>query len=236
MNHEPNDVVQDRSKNIADHSLFADLCHPIREKLRIASFRMLYDRKAKLFIEGQKARGAFVLCTGRAKLFTSSNQGREIILRFAGPGDILGLSSVVSSRPYAATAEMMVAGDADFIPQDSLRRLMKDYDEFAIAVAEQLSANYYPLHEAARSLGLTTHLAERLAKLLLSWMSNGNEDANGYSFKLPLSHQEIADTVGVTREAVSRTLSEFRRKHLLRSENGELAIINRFELERIVQF
>src|SRR5215831_4187343 len=197
-----------------------------------------YGRKTKLFVEGQKPRGAFFLRTGSAKLTTCSMLGKTIITRFADRGDVLGLNAVVSCRAYGATAEMMTSGQVDFIARDSLLRLMKENDDFALAVAEQLSASYYPLHDVLRSLGLAIHPLERLAKLLLSWTSISTEDPgrNDHTFKLPLTHQEIADRIGSTRETVSKLFSELRKKNLLRSEGRELTIMNRLELQRIVQF
>ena len=164
--------------------------------------------------------------------------GKTIITRLAERGDVLGLNAVVSSRPYGATAEMMTCGQVDFIARDFLLRLMRQNDDFALLVTEQLSASYYPLHDVLRSLGLAIHPVERLAKLLLSWTSAGHESTsrNDHSFKLPLTHQEIADRIGSTRETVSKLFSELKRKNLLRSEGRELTIMNRLELQRIVQF
>ena len=115
---------------------------------------------------------------------------------------------------------------------------MREHHDFALAMAKELSASYYSLYDALRSLGLATHPVERLAKLLLSWTSAGNEDSNpnDHSFRLPLTHQEIADRIGSTRETVSKLFSEIRRKNLLRSEGRDLTIMNRLELQRIVHY
>jgi len=115
---------------------------------------------------------------------------------------------------------------------------MREHHDLALVVAEQLSATYYRLRDALRSLGLATHPVERLAKLLLSWTSFGNEDTGSRddSFKLPLTHQEIADSIGSTRETVSKLFSELRRKQLVRSDGAALTIMNRQELQRIVRF
>jgi len=143
------------------------------------------------------------------------------------PNHLLHLiASVSSTASYRRKTKLFVESQ------------MREHHDFAIAVAQQLSANYYSLHDAVRSLGLATHPVERLAKLLLSWTSIGNEDISRRddSFKLPLTHQEIADSIGSTRETVSKLFSELRRKHLLRSEGGALTIMNRLELQRIVRF
>lgn len=220
------------------NNLFCKLPSDLLHFIARVSTTTLYDRKTKLFVEGEKPRGVFVLRTGKAKLSTCSMLGKTIITRMADPGEALGLSAVVSGRAYGATAEMIASGQVDLILRDSLLVLMKEDRKIALAVAEQLSANYYSLHDTLRSLGLAAHPLERLAKLLLSWTSAGHESASmgDHSFKLPLTHQEIADSIGATRETVSRLFCELRRNRLLRSERGQLAIVNRPELEQIVQF
>jgi CRP/FNR family transcriptional regulator len=84
------------------------------------------------------------------------------------------------------------------------------------------------MYDVLRSLGLATHPVDRLAKLLLSWTSDSNEDTsrNYYSFKLPLTRQETADCIGSTRETVSKLFSALRRKNLLRTKGRELTIMN----------
>ena len=57
-----------------------------------------YPGGSVLFMEGQQARGAFVLCSGRVKLSTTSREGKILILKIAAPGEVLGLSAVISSR------------------------------------------------------------------------------------------------------------------------------------------
>lgn len=217
---------------------FYNLSTDLTDLIARISSTAIYCRKAKLFVEGQKPCGVFVLRTGKAKLTTCSALGKTIIARFGGPGDVLGLNAVVSGRPYGATAEMMAAGRVDFIPHHSLLQLMGEHHDLALVVAEQLSVTYYRLHDAIRSLGLGTHPLERLAKLLLSWTNASNEDivSRDYSFELPLTHQEIADSIGSTRETVSKLFSELKRKHLVRSEGGALTITDPLELQRIVRF
>jgi CRP/FNR family transcriptional regulator, cyclic AMP receptor protein len=130
----------------------------------------------------------------------------------------------------------MINGQVNFIARCFLMQLMKEYDELAFVVAEQLSRSYFPVHDAVRSLGLTSHPVERLAKLLLSWTDSGTEDAESRAFKLPLTHQEIAERIGSTRETVSKLFAELRTKRLLESNGAALAITNRLQMEKIVQF
>ena len=102
-------------------------------------------------------------------------------------------------------------------------------------MAEQLSRNYYTAYEEIRTLGLASSPSEKFAKLLLSW-STKSVPENGFAqVKLTLTHEEIAEIIGTTRETVSRLFSEFKKKQWLQLKGSTLVIRNRPALERIVQ-
>jgi len=218
---------------------FCCRCCNLLDQIERAGCKSICRRKLTLFLEGQVPRGVFILCTGRAKLSTSSTSGKTKITRISQAGDVLGLNAVVAGRAYSVTAEMMDTGQVMFISRDAFLRMMKQHGQIAVAVAEQLSRSYYPPHEMLRTLGLGAHPAERLAKFLLSWTDGLATDCNetcSERFNLSLTHQEIADSIGSTRETVSRLFSDLRRKRLVESEGAALAITNRSGLESMVQF
>src|SRR5579863_406043 len=188
-----------------------------------------------LFIAGQQPRGVFVLCVGKAKLSTSSRDGKTIITKISDSGDILGLNAVISNRPYEVTAEMMEPGQANFIPRDSFLQLLKDNPEVAARVYEQLSRNYYTAYEEIRTLGLAASPAEKFAKILLAWSTKSVQADGGSQFKLTLTHEEIAEAIGTTRETVSRLFSDFKKKQLMQLKGSTVVIRSRQSLERIVQ-
>jgi len=69
----------------------------------------LFPRGATLFAEEQPPKGVYVLCDGRAKLSICSENGKKLMLRIAGPGELLGLSATLSGHPYELTAETVDA-------------------------------------------------------------------------------------------------------------------------------
>ena len=215
---------------------FCDLSPSTLEQLNKVRCRASYPEGANLFHEGQPPRGVFVLCTGTAKLWTCSSKGKTIITRIARSGEVLGLNAAISGRPYGVSAKMIEAGQANFIPRDALLQLMRHHSEVAVAVAQQLSAVYYAAHDEVRILGLTTDPAERLAKFLLSWTMNVQKDDGGNEslpVKLSLNHEEIGQTIGATRQTVTRMFSEFRRRQMLRLSRSVLRIHDRPALEKI---
>jgi CRP/FNR family transcriptional regulator, cyclic AMP receptor protein len=220
---------------VREEHLFCNLPGPALQKLNEIKSTAVYPKSAMLFIEGQQPRGVFVLCAGKVKLSTSSKEGKIIITKLSDPGDVLGLNATISNRPYEVTAEMVEPGQANFIARDAFLHFLRENGEVAVRVAEQLSRNYYTAYEEIRTLGLTNSPAEKFAKLLLSWSPDSQRADNGCQLRLTLTHEEIAEMIGTTRETVSRLFSEFKRKQLLQLKGSTLIIRNRSALEKIVQ-
>ena len=143
-----------------DH-LFCNLSLPVLQRLNEIKSTATYPKSAMLFLEGQLPRGVFVLCTGKAKLSTSSREGKTVILNLARAGDVLGLNATISNKPYELTAEMMEPGQANFIARDALLHFLRENGEIALRVAEQLSRNYYSAFEEVRMLGLASSPSEK---------------------------------------------------------------------------
>ena len=215
--------------------LFCNLSMQAAQKLNEIKSTAIYPKGAMLFIEGQQPRGVFVLCVGKAKLSTSSREGKTIITKISEGGDILGLNAVISNRPYEVTAEMMEPGQANFVPRDSFLQFLKEFPEVAVRVAQQLSRNYYTAYEEIRTLGLAASPSEKFAKLLLSWSTKGTNEDGSSQVKMTLTHEEIAEIIGTTRETVSRLFSEFKKKQLMQLKGATLVIRSRVALEKIVQ-
>lgn len=216
-----------------EEHLFCNLPVSALQRLNDIKSTAVYPKSAVLFIEGQQPRGVFVLCTGKAKLSTSSAEGRTVITKISEAGDVLGLSAAISNRPYEVTAEMVEPGQANFITRDALLQFLREHGEVAVRVAEQLSRNYYSAYEGIRTLGLSNSPAERFAKLLLGWSQTpSNGDAT--QVKLTLTHEEIAEMIGTTRETVSRLFAQFKKKQLVQLKGATLIIRNRDALEKLV--
>jgi CRP/FNR family transcriptional regulator, cyclic AMP receptor protein len=214
--------------------LFCNLSMHAGQRLNEIKSTAVYPKGAMLFIEGQQPRGVFILCAGKVKLSTTSREGKTIITKISESGDVLGLNAVISNRPYEVTAEMMEPGQANFIPREPLLQFLKDHVEVAMRVAQQLSRNYFTAYEEIRTLGLAASPSEKFAKLLLSWSTKPQNDGSA-QVKLTLTHEEIGEILGTTRETVSRLFSEFKKKQLVQLKGATLVIRSRPALEEIVQ-
>jgi CRP/FNR family cyclic AMP-dependent transcriptional regulator len=219
---------------VREEHLFCNLSLPAVQRLNEIKSTAVYPKSAMLFIEGQQPRGVFVLCAGKAKLSTSSSEGKTIITKISEAGDILGLNATISNRPYEVTAEMMEPGQANFIARDSLLQFLREHGEVALRVAEQLSLNYYTAYDEIRTLGLTNSPSEKFAKLLLSWSPAKGNPNQPALLKMTLTHEEIAEMIGTTRETVSRLFSDFKKKQVLQIKGSTLIIRDRPALEKML--
>lgn len=220
---------------LREEYLFCNLPAPALKDLESIKSTASYPKGAQLFVEGQQPRGVFVLCHGRAKLATSSSEGRTMILKIAEAGEVLGLSATVSGKPYEVTAELLEPSQANFIGRDDFLKFLSHHGEAAVRVAQQLSQNYHSAYEEIRSLGLSETTAEKFARLLLEWSSHHAEHGNNQMrLTVTLTHEEIAQLIGSSRETITRLFSDFKKKKILEVKGSSLIIRNKSALEKMV--
>jgi len=229
--HDPNQNCQNCT--LKGEGLFCHLSSAAATEFEAIRYSSSYPSAAMLFRENENARGVFLLCSGQVKLSVSSSGGKTLTLRIAKPGEILGLTASMSGAQYEATAETLHPCQVVFIRRDDFTRFIAKYPEIYQAVIRQLNSQYNHACEQLRTVGLATSAHEKLARLLLQWSSEGKETAEGTQTKMSLTHEQIAECVGSTRETVTRTLSEFKHKHLITIKGANMMIPNRAALEAI---
>jgi CRP/FNR family transcriptional regulator, cyclic AMP receptor protein len=193
-----------------------------------------YPGGAVLFVEEEPPRGVFVLCQGRVKLSMSSSEGKMVTLRTAKPGDVLGLHAVVSGEAYEATAVTLGPCQVNFVRREDFLQFLREHPEASIHAARELSSSYQSACEQIRSLALTHSASGKLAKFLLNSSGNEHEKQQGIRVRLTMTHEEIGQIIGMTRETVTRTLGEFKNKHFVVQNGSLLRIQNRAALEHFV--
>jgi CRP/FNR family transcriptional regulator len=219
--------------------LFCNLPQGALKSLQDIKATSVYPKGALLCLEGQAPRGVFILCTGKAKLSTTSSEGKTIILRIAEPGEVLGLTAVVGNAPYEATVETLEPTQANFISQADFVRFLEQHSDVGMKVAQQLTHNCKCAYDEIRSLGLSSSVPEKIARLLLRWaehpIDNGKKKTTGeIAIRVTLTQEEIAQFAGTSRETVSRVLGGFKKKGWLRVRGATWFILNKTELERLV--
>jgi len=217
-----------------EERLFCNLSQAAVERLANITSPASYPKGATLFVEGQTPRGVFIVCEGHVKLSTSSSDGKTLILRIAEPSDILGLPGTISGKPYEVTAEVLDPVQANFIARQSFLTFLQEHSDAAVRVAEQLSETYHSAFAEMRTIGLSHSAEEKFARFLLDWSSDHTRERGPVRLKLPLTHEEIAQMIGASRETVTRLFAELKRRRILQVKGSTLVITDRGELEKLV--
>jgi CRP/FNR family transcriptional regulator len=215
--------------------LFCNMSSSSVNALETLKFTGVYPKGSLLFVEGEMPRGIFILCSGRAKLTTSSSEGKTLIVKIAEPGEVLGVSATILGKAYEVSAETIEPAQLNFIKRDDFLKFLNTNAEACMHTAQQLSEKYHAAQREIRSLGLSQTTSEKLAKLLLDWCDAGGEEtARGVRLKVLLTHEEIAQMIGTTRETVTRLLSDFKRKKIIDVKGSSVFILGKDALENMV--
>ena len=178
-----------------------------------------------------------MLCHGEVKLQTSSRDGKVVILHVARPGELIGLSSIVSGEVYEVSAEVIEACRVNYISRGDFFRLMHTYPDIAMSTLWQLAARYLDTCNQIRSIALANSVADKLARLLLDWSttaisSNGSDGP--VRLKMRFTHEEVAEMIGTSRETITRLLKDFRERDLITLKGSDLYIHSKKGLEMMI--
>ncbi len=184
-----------------------------------------------LFTEEQQPRSILFLLEGRVKLTMNSNEGKRLMLGIAMPGEILGLAAAITGRPYELTAVAQFPCKITALPREIFLDFLLRHPVAWQNSARLLSIEYKRGCEQLRLLGLTFSSSIRLAKLLLLWCAEGRQTELGASIRCSLTHEEIGEFIGVSRETITRNLTDFKNHELVVQQGSTLVITSLRALE-----
>jgi CRP/FNR family transcriptional regulator, cyclic AMP receptor protein len=212
---------------------FCEFSDPVLQSLDRVSHKTTLPAGAILFVEGQAPRGMFMVCTGRVNLSTTSREGKILILKTANAGEALGLSATISGMGYEATAETATPCQVSFVDRKHYLELMQQHSEIGMHTSQCLSSEFRSAYHDIHDLILTRSSSGKLARLLLSkCRKQESEDSNSCA-TIPMTHEEMAQRIGASRETVTRLLSNLRKKRLIRLDGPTLVIRDRSALEAL---
>ena len=211
--------------------VFSDMSSRALKALDSLTSPVNYPKGAVLFLEGQTARGIFVVSSGQVKLSICSREGKVIIVRIAQAGELLGLHGVLSGKAYEVTAEVLEQAQVTFIPRSAFVTFLQMNNEAFVRIAKLLMDSHCAEHGLIQSLLLSRTASEKLARLLLGWSASHGGQVD--CFQMRLTHQEIGEMIGVSREMVTRILSKFKNRQFLAIKDAMVTIRDRSGLENL---
>ena len=229
-------IVPERCAQCTDRAerLFCNLPDEAIERFDEIAMQISYPSRSIVFEEGQRAQGIFVVCSGQIKLAATSRDGRTMILKIAGPGDVLGLTATLNDQPYEVTAETLEPCQIRSVRRRDFLEFLNQFGEVSRQAAQVIAREYHEVFLDARRLALSGSAAGRLAQLLLDWARTSSCGKPELRFTMALTHEELANMAGTSRETVTRLLNQFERDELIARHGAAIVILRPTEMERMV--
>jgi CRP-like cAMP-binding protein len=159
-----------------------------------------------------------------------------VTLGIAEPGDIVGLPGTLSGNPCEATAEALEPLLAAFVPSKAFLQFLRDNGEAAVKAAEIASHLYQSTCQTVRYLVFCCSAEQKLACFLLHWAADRRQTGSQNPAAITLTHKEIAERIGASRETVTRLFSRFKRRRLVEIHHGAVVISSKAGLKNILPF
>ncbi|MGD0797435.1 MAG: Crp/Fnr family transcriptional regulator [Acidobacteriaceae bacterium] len=189
-----------------------------------------YEEGHVLFGEKQESNGVFLVREGLVRLSINSSDGKRLSLRVARAGEILGLAAALSGTRCESTAETLSTAKITHISRgDFMAFLMRNPEVYKLVI-EEVSRLYSMACEQLRTVGLSSSAPEKLARLLLDLSEGGQPTEHGTRFRFMLTHEQIGEFIGASRETVTRTLGTFKLRRLVALDGAVVTIPNRSAL------
>jgi CRP/FNR family transcriptional regulator, cyclic AMP receptor protein len=205
-----------------------------RESLMARAQSRAFQRNDAIFCAGSPGENVYILVEGRVKIFALSPIGKSVILWFCFPGEIFGLAEIARGGRREVDAEACTDSEVLIIPRAEFHEFLLQRPSAAMRVVDLLSCRLRAIGDMLLNL-TTDDVLTRVIKLLVRLSARYGKPLRPHGMRLDinLTHQEIADMIGTSRQSVSTILSQLRRQGLLCIKNHTIQIENCELLEQL---
>ncbi len=203
-------------------SLFQDLPEADLNALSSRAVTRHYRRQTVVIGQGDESDSLYLVISGRLKVYCSDEEGKEVILAFLEPSDSFGELALLDKEPRSASVETMEPSKLAVISQGDFRAFLASHPQVAINLIQTLARRNRVLLESVSDLALLD-VYGRVARALLK---EAKPD-NGKLVTAKLTHQEIANMVGSSREMVSKIMKELKFGGYISVDAKRITIENR---------
>jgi CRP/FNR family cyclic AMP-dependent transcriptional regulator len=201
-------------------SLFESLDAVSLDELKTMMVTRVFPKNSIIINEGDENQSLYILESGRVKVYLSDENGREIVLSTQGPGEYFGEMALLDDATRSASVLTLEESKIRMINKADFEKILRQKPEIALGVIKDLIRRLRQSTESVRSLALMD-VYGRVARLLLSL----SEENNGYlTVTEKLTHQDIADRVGSSREMISRIFKDLKQGGYIEVEDKRITI------------
>ncbi|MEU8871708.1 Crp/Fnr family transcriptional regulator [Streptomyces javensis] len=213
----------------------ARLEHEERSALLDLGRVLRFAPRAPIIHQHEPSAHILLILHGWTKVVASAANGYEALLALRGPGDIIGESSALTGRPRSATVTALEPVEALAIEHDRFRIYLEEFPGASLTLLT-LTSDRMRAADRRRLDFASLHVRERFAVLLLDLArSHGRRTSQGIELAVPLSKQELAGSIGASREMVQRLLKELREREAVATGRKTLVILRPEVLRQVAR-
>jgi CRP-like cAMP-binding protein len=217
------DDVVDLLRNV---SIFRGVGDPVLQRVAGRLRRRSYRRGEVIFHHGDPAGALHIVKSGRVKIHSPSEEGEETVLTLYHEGECFGEMAALDGGPRSTSATAVEPTETLTLLREDLLALLREDADLALAIIQELIARLRRTNaslEEAYYLSLDARMARRLLELA---ETQGRETADGVEVPFPLTQQDLAGMLGVTRVSVNRLLGTFQDDRLIRLNKGSFTVLD----------
>ena len=181
---------------------------------------------ARIFREGEISGRVILLVRGRVKVFSSTKDGRDIVLAIRGPGEMLGEISAIDGGPHSATCEAMEPVEAIAIASEVFRGFLKAHPQVPFLLLRTITSRLRDADRKRVEFGGQDTLGRVAARLIELAEQHGSDDAGRVRIDLAFSQQELAGWVSASRESVVKALTVMRSRGWIETRRRRIIVLN----------
>ena len=188
-------------------------------------------KKDILFMEGDSANFLYLIVSGKIKIFKSNEWGKEYIIDIYKAGDFLGYVALMENITHSESAMAIENAEIALIHKDDFLKLLYSNKDVSSKFIKLLSNNYFEMEERLLKLAYDSarkRVAEALLFVSKKYQADGNHDLS-----FSLLRENISAIAGISRESVSRNLTDFKEEGLIDGDNGNIKILDPKKLQKI---
>jgi len=191
--------------------------------------RKKYKKGQIIFFEGDISDKLYVINKGKIKVFKYTKEGKEQILYILSEGDFVGDLSLLKKDEHKFNAEALEDVNMCELTKDDFDGIIKHNPEIALKILQVVYDRILKLENLIQSLS-TKDIEARIAGLLLSFIKDfGQPNGDTIELELPLSREDMANYIGVTRETISRKLSSMQDEGIIELLGNKKIVIHKIE-------
>lgn len=189
--------------------------------------RRKYKKGQIIFFEGDVSDKFYIINKGKIKIYKYTKEGKEQILYILSEGDFMGYLSLLKKSTFEFNAEALEDVGVCILTKDSFDTILKKTPEISLKILENLHDRIVSLEDLVQRLS-TKDIEARIAGILVSFAKDfGEMQGSEIIIDLPLSREEMANYIGVTRETISRKLTSMQDDGIIQLiGNKKIAIKN----------